>query len=66
MQSCIRVFIVSSNKNKAIKKHKENNAGLILNHMRGTPETWAKLGTMAYPMKAVMEDLDHLHQEYLP
>ena len=34
------------------------NAGLILNHMRGTPETWAKLGTMAYPMKAVMEDLE--------
>ena len=25
-------------------------AGLILNHMRGTPETWAKLG----PMKDVM------------
>ena len=36
----------------------EANAGLILNHMRGTPETWAKLGTMAYPMKAVMEDLE--------
>jgi dihydropteroate synthase len=34
------------------------NAGLILNHMRGTPETWAKLGTMAYPMKSVMEDLE--------
>lgn len=36
----------------------EANAGLILNHMRGTPETWAKLGTMAYPMKSVMEDLE--------
>ena len=34
------------------------NAGLILNHMRGTPDTWAKLGTMAYPMKSVMEDLE--------
>ncbi len=34
------------------------NAGLILNHMRGTPETWAKLGNMAYPMKSVMEDLE--------
>ena len=28
-------------------------AGLILNHMRGTPETWAKLG----PMKDVMGSL---------
>jgi len=36
----------------------EANAGLILNHMRGTPETWAKLGSMAYPMKSVMEDLE--------
>ena len=36
----------------------EANAGLVLNHMRGTPETWAKLGTMAYPMKSVMEDLE--------
>jgi len=34
------------------------NAGLILNHMRGTPETWAKLGTMAHPMKSVIEDLE--------
>ena len=36
----------------------EANAGLILNHMRGTPETWAKLGTLAFPMKSVMEDLE--------
>ena len=36
----------------------EANAGLVLNHMRGTPETWAKLGTMAYPMKSVMDDLE--------
>jgi dihydropteroate synthase len=34
------------------------NGALILNHMRGTPETWAKLGNLAHPMKAVMEDLD--------
>ncbi|MBI2689729.1 MAG: dihydropteroate synthase [Acidobacteria bacterium] len=33
-------------------------AGLVLNHMRGTPETWAKLGTLAHPMKAVVEDLE--------
>lgn len=36
----------------------EANAGLILNHMRGTPETWSKLGTLAHPMKSVMDDLD--------
>jgi len=36
----------------------EANAGLVLNHMRGTPETWSKLGTLAHPMKAVMEDLE--------
>ena len=34
------------------------NAGLILNHMRGTPATWQKLPSMAYPMKNVLEDLD--------
>jgi len=26
------------------------NAGLVLNHMRGTPETWAKLGPIADPI----------------
>src|SRR6516162_9880130 len=26
------------------------NAGVILNHMRGRPETWAKLGPMSDPM----------------
>ncbi len=30
-----------------------NGAGLILNHMRGTPETWAKLA----PMRAVMGEI---------
>ena len=34
------------------------NAGLILNHMRGTPETWAKLGPMPDPIATVGRDLD--------
>ena len=34
------------------------NAGLILNHMRGTPETWAKLGPIADPIGTVARDLD--------
>jgi dihydropteroate synthase len=33
-------------------------AGLILNHMRGRPETWAKLGTMRDPMATITKDLD--------
>jgi dihydropteroate synthase len=33
-------------------------AGLILNHMRGTPETWAKLGPMPDPIATVGRDLD--------
>ncbi len=36
----------------------ESNAGLILNHMRGTPETWAKLPPMPDIMGAVVKDLD--------
>src|SRR5690349_22686921 len=32
---------------RAVSKH---NAGLIVNHMRGRPETWAKLGPMPDPM----------------
>jgi dihydropteroate synthase len=35
-----------------------HNAGLILNHMRGRPETWAKLGPMPDPMAAILRDLD--------
>ena len=35
-----------------------NNAGLILNHMRGTPETWAKLGPMPDPISTIGRDLD--------
>src|SRR6185312_13892789 len=33
-------------------------AGLILNHMRGTPETWAKLPPMKEAMVAISSDLD--------
>lgn len=33
-------------------------AGLILNHMRGTPETWAKLGSMKDPTGTVLAELD--------
>ena len=36
----------------------ESNAGLILNHMRGTPETWAKLPPMPDIMGSVLKDLD--------
>ncbi len=32
-------------------------AGLIVNHMRGTPETWAKLPPMKDVMSAVIDDL---------
>ncbi len=34
------------------------NAGLILNHMRGTPETWAKLPPMQDVMGSVARDLE--------
>ncbi len=33
-------------------------AGLVLNHMRGRPETWAKLGPLPDPMAAIGRDLD--------
>ena len=35
-----------------------HNAGLVLNHMRGRPETWAKLGPMPDPMGTIVRDLD--------
>jgi dihydropteroate synthase len=35
-----------------------HDAGLILNHMRGRPETWAKLGPMPDPLAAITRDLD--------
>ncbi|MEP6715290.1 MAG: dihydropteroate synthase [Terriglobia bacterium] len=34
------------------------NAGLILNHMRGLPETWAKLGPMQDAMGSITKDLE--------
>ena len=33
-------------------------AGLILNHMRGTPETWAKLGPMKDVMGSLLAELE--------
>jgi dihydropteroate synthase len=33
-------------------------AGLVLNHMRGQPETWAKLGPMQDPMGTIGRDLE--------
>ncbi|MBL8232449.1 MAG: dihydropteroate synthase, partial [Bryobacterales bacterium] len=32
-------------------------AGLIINHMRGTPETWARMPSLKNPMGAVCSDL---------
>ena len=34
------------------------NAGMVLNHMRGTPETWAKLGPIADPIGTIARDLE--------
>jgi dihydropteroate synthase len=33
-------------------------AGLVVNHMRGRPETWAKLGPMKDAMETIRRDLD--------
>jgi dihydropteroate synthase len=35
-----------------------HDAGLVLNHMRGLPETWAKLAPMPEPMAAIVRDLE--------
>jgi dihydropteroate synthase len=35
-----------------------HDAGLILNHMRGTPETWAKLPPLKDVMESILQDLD--------
>jgi len=35
-----------------------HDAGLVLNHMRGRPETWAKLGPMQDPIATVARDLE--------
>jgi len=40
---------------RAVSNH---NAGLVINHMRGRPETWAKLGPLPDPMGAIARDLD--------
>ena len=36
----------------------EYNAGVIFNHMRGRPETWATLGPMPDVMGSIIKDLD--------
>jgi dihydropteroate synthase len=33
-------------------------AGLMLNHMRGRPESWSKMGPMSDPMATIVRDLD--------
>jgi dihydropteroate synthase len=35
-----------------------HDGGLILNHMRGRPETWAKLAPMREPMATIIKELD--------
>jgi dihydropteroate synthase len=35
-----------------------HNAGLIINHMRGRPETWAKLAPMPDPIGTIARDLE--------
>jgi dihydropteroate synthase len=40
---------------KVVTNH---DAGLVLNHMRGRPETWAKLGPLPDPVAAIARDLD--------
>jgi dihydropteroate synthase len=40
------------------KKTAQSNAGLILNHMRGTPETWAKLPPLKNVVRTICAELD--------
>jgi dihydropteroate synthase len=35
-----------------------HDAGLVVNHMRGRPETWAKLGPLPDPMGTIARDLE--------
>src|SRR5271166_2605419 len=35
-----------------------HDAGLVLNHMRGRPETWAKLAPMKDPMATIIQELE--------
>ena len=37
---------------------RDSGCGLVLNHMRGTPETWAKLPPMHDPMGLVVQELE--------
>jgi dihydropteroate synthase len=51
---------------QTVKIAVKHDAGLILNHMRGTPETWAKLGPLPDVMKAVLDDLQAcVHRTHL-
>ena len=40
---------------RAVSNH---DAGLILNHMRGSPETWAKLGPIPDPLATISRELE--------
>ena len=40
------------------RKTAQANAGLILNHMRGTPETWAKLPALKNAIHSIAAELD--------
>ncbi|HLH38195.1 MAG TPA: dihydropteroate synthase [Bryobacteraceae bacterium] len=40
------------------RKAAQVNAGLILNHMRGTPQTWAKLPPLKNLMRSIASELD--------
>jgi dihydropteroate synthase len=41
-----------------VKVAVQHDAGLVLNHMRGTPDTWAKLGPLPDVMKTVRQELE--------
>jgi dihydropteroate synthase len=43
---------------KVVNKY---DAGLIINHMRGMPETWAKLGPLKNLMRSISIDLEAAH-----
>jgi dihydropteroate synthase len=46
---------IEPNLARAVSNH---DGGLIINHMRGRPETWAKLAPMRDPMATIVRDLD--------
>ncbi len=43
---------------KLVQAVAQHDAGLILNHMRGTPESWAKLPPLPDVMGAILHDLE--------